>query len=76
MLKHDVTADMAKATGHLPGLAARLIPNATATATANFIEVAVRRLRAKMDDPCKPKRIRPGRGMGYVLEAPEQPEQP
>ncbi|NMG00486.1 heavy metal response regulator transcription factor [Aromatoleum toluolicum] len=36
----------------------------------NVIEVAVRRLRAKVDDPFEPKLIRTVRGMGYVLEAP------
>jgi two-component system, OmpR family, copper resistance phosphate regulon response regulator CusR len=38
----------------------------------NVIEVAVRRLRAKVDDPFEPKLIRTVRGMGYVLEAPEE----
>ncbi|MFY9328850.1 MAG: heavy metal response regulator transcription factor [Georgfuchsia sp.] len=37
----------------------------------NVIEVAVRRLRAKMDDKFEPKLIRTVRGMGYVLEVPE-----
>ena len=37
----------------------------------NVIEVAVRRLRAKMDDGFEPKLIRTVRGMGYVLEANE-----
>ncbi|MBI5920693.1 MAG: heavy metal response regulator transcription factor [Betaproteobacteria bacterium] len=37
----------------------------------NVIEVAVRRLRAKMDEDFEPKLIRTVRGMGYVLEAPE-----
>jgi two-component system copper resistance phosphate regulon response regulator CusR len=36
----------------------------------NVIEVAVRRLRAKVDDPFEPKLIRTVRGMGYVLEVP------
>ena len=36
----------------------------------NVIEVAVRRLRAKMDDDFEPKLIRTVRGMGYVLESP------
>jgi two-component system copper resistance phosphate regulon response regulator CusR len=36
----------------------------------NVIEVAVRRLRAKMDDDFEPKLIRTVRGMGYVLENP------
>ena len=34
----------------------------------NVIEVAVRRLRAKVDDSFEPKLIRTVRGMGYVLE--------
>jgi two-component system copper resistance phosphate regulon response regulator CusR len=34
----------------------------------NVIEVAVRRLRAKVDDGFEPKLIRTVRGMGYVLE--------
>jgi two-component system copper resistance phosphate regulon response regulator CusR len=38
---------------------------------ANVIEVAVRRLRAKIDDDFEPKLIRTVRGMGYVLEIPE-----
>jgi two-component system copper resistance phosphate regulon response regulator CusR len=37
----------------------------------NVIEVAVRRLRAKVDDPFEPKLIQTVRGMGYVLELPE-----
>ena len=36
----------------------------------NVIEVAVRRLRAKIDDSFEPKLIRTVRGMGYVLEIP------
>lgn len=36
----------------------------------NVIEVAVRRLRAKMDEDFEPKLIRTVRGMGYVLENP------
>ena len=34
----------------------------------NVVEVAVRRLRAKVDDPFEPKLIHTVRGMGYVLE--------
>lgn len=34
----------------------------------NVVEVAVRRLRAKVDDDFSPKLIRTVRGMGYVLE--------
>ncbi len=37
----------------------------------NVIEVAVRRLRGKIDDGFEPKLIRTIRGMGYVLETPE-----
>jgi two-component system copper resistance phosphate regulon response regulator CusR len=37
----------------------------------NVIEVAVRRLRAKIDDDFEPKLIVTVRGMGYVLEVPE-----
>ncbi|ATE62709.1 heavy metal response regulator transcription factor [Thauera sinica] len=37
----------------------------------NVIEVAVRRLRAKVDEPFEPKLIRTVRGMGYVLDAAE-----
>lgn len=36
----------------------------------NVIEVAVRRLRAKIDDGFEPKLIQTVRGMGYVLEEP------
>ena len=34
----------------------------------NVVEVAVRRLRAKIDDPFSPKLLHNVRGMGYVLE--------
>ena len=34
----------------------------------NVVEVAIRRLRAKVDDDFSPKLIRTVRGMGYVLE--------
>lgn len=37
----------------------------------NVIEVAMRRLRAKVDDGFDPKLIHTVRGMGYVLEVPE-----
>ncbi|HWU34054.1 MAG TPA: heavy metal response regulator transcription factor [Methylovorus sp.] len=37
----------------------------------NVIEVAMRRLRAKIDDPYEPKLIHTVRGMGYVLDVPE-----
>lgn len=37
----------------------------------NVIEVAMRRLRSKVDDHFEPKLINTVRGMGYVLEVPE-----
>lgn len=37
----------------------------------NVLEVAIRRLRSKVDDEFEPKLIRTVRGMGYVLEVPE-----
>jgi two-component system copper resistance phosphate regulon response regulator CusR len=37
----------------------------------NVIEVAMRRLRAKVDDALDPRLIQTVRGMGYVLEVPE-----
>jgi two-component system copper resistance phosphate regulon response regulator CusR len=36
----------------------------------NVVEVAVRRLRAKLDDPFDQKMLKTVRGMGYVLELP------
>lgn len=39
----------------------------------NVVEVAVRRLRAKVDDGFEPKLIQTVRGMGYRLEAPALP---
>lgn len=41
-------------------------------ADTNVVDVAVRRLRAKIDDGFEPKLIRTVRGMGYVLEVTEQ----
>ena len=35
----------------------------------NVVEVAVRRLRAKLDDPFEQKLLHTVRGMGYVLES-------
>lgn len=37
----------------------------------NVVEVAMRRLRAKVDDSFEPRLIQTVRGMGYVLEVPE-----
>ena len=34
----------------------------------NVVDVAVRRLRAKLDDPFEKKLIHTVRGMGYVVE--------
>ncbi len=39
---------------------------------SNVIEVAMRRLRAKVDDAYDAKLIQTVRGMGYVLEAPQE----
>ena len=39
---------------------------------SNVVEVAMRRLRAKIDDAYDTKLIQTVRGMGYVLEAPEE----
>ncbi|WP_061959621.1 heavy metal response regulator transcription factor [Cupriavidus pauculus] len=39
---------------------------------SNVIDVAIRRLRAKIDDEFDIKLIQTVRGMGYVLEAPEE----
>lgn len=37
----------------------------------NVVDVAIRRLRAKVDDPYQSKLIHTVRGMGYLLEVPE-----
>lgn len=37
----------------------------------NVIEVAIRRLRAKIDDDFEPKLIHTARGMGYMIDEPE-----
>jgi DNA-binding response OmpR family regulator len=34
----------------------------------NVVDVAIRRLRAKIDDPFREKSIHTVRGMGYVLD--------
>jgi len=39
----------------------------------NVIEVAIRRLRAKIDDDFQPKLIHTARGMGYMLDVPDEP---
>jgi two-component system copper resistance phosphate regulon response regulator CusR len=38
----------------------------------NMVDVAVRRLRAKLDDPFMPRLIHTVRGVGYQLEAPDE----
>ena len=43
---------------------------------SNVVEVAVRRLRAKLDDPFPEKLLHTVRGMGYVLERREPQEDP
>ncbi|WPB56911.1 heavy metal response regulator transcription factor [Xylophilus sp. GOD-11R] len=42
----------------------------------NVIDVAIRRLRSKIDDGFEPRLIRTVRGMGYVLEAPDEAVEP
>ena len=37
----------------------------------NVIEVAIRRLRAKIDDGFEPKLIHTARGMGYMIDEPD-----
>ena len=39
----------------------------------NVIEVAIRRLRVKIDDGFEPKLIHTARGMGYMLDEPDAP---
>jgi two-component system copper resistance phosphate regulon response regulator CusR len=39
----------------------------------NVIEVAIRRLRAKIDDGFEPKLIQTARGMGYFIDTTEPP---
>ncbi|MBI5042039.1 MAG: heavy metal response regulator transcription factor [Gammaproteobacteria bacterium] len=52
-------------------LIASLVWDMNFDSDTNVIDVAVRRLRAKIDDDFTPKLIRTVRGMGYVLEVPE-----
>ncbi len=40
----------------------------------NVIDVAIRRLRAKVDDGYSPKLIQTVRGMGYLLDVPDAPD--
>ncbi|MGE7089512.1 winged helix-turn-helix domain-containing protein, partial [Achromobacter xylosoxidans] len=43
---------------------------------SNVIDVAIRRLRAKIDDAFNPKLIHTVRGMGYTLDAPDDAPAP
>ena len=38
---------------------------------SNAIDVAIRRLRSKIDDAFEPKLIQTVRGMGYMLDLPD-----
>jgi two-component system copper resistance phosphate regulon response regulator CusR len=38
----------------------------------NVIDVAIRRLRAKVDEDFEPKLIHTVRGMGYMLDTPDE----
>ena len=61
---------LAEALGHHPDIAFQ-VWDMNFDSDTNVIEVAVRRLRAKIDDGFEPKLIRTVRGMGYVLEEQE-----
>ncbi|MBA1187706.1 heavy metal response regulator transcription factor [Pseudomonas entomophila] len=50
-------------------LIASLVWDMNFDSDTNLVEVAIRRLRAKVDDPHEHKLIHTVRGMGYVLEA-------
>lgn len=52
-------------------LIASLVWDMNFDSDTNVIDVAVRRLRAKIDDDFTPKLIRTVRGMGYAIEVPE-----
>jgi two-component system copper resistance phosphate regulon response regulator CusR len=41
---------------------------------SNVIDVAIRRLRAKVDEGFAPRLIQTVRGMGYLLDVPETPD--
>lgn len=53
---------------------AELVWDVNFDSDANVVEVAVRRLRGKLDDPFKQKLLHTIRGMGYVLEVREPQE--
>jgi two-component system, OmpR family, copper resistance phosphate regulon response regulator CusR len=52
-------------------LIASLVWDMNFDSDTNVIDVAIRRLRAKVDDDFEPKLIRTMRGMGYTLDAPD-----
>ncbi|WP_445400447.1 heavy metal response regulator transcription factor [Zobellella sp. An-6] len=52
-------------------LIASLVWDMNFDSDTNVIDVAIRRLRAKIDDGFEPKLIQTVRGMGYTLELPE-----
>jgi two-component system copper resistance phosphate regulon response regulator CusR len=54
---------------------AELVWDMNFDSSTNVVEVAIKRLRAKIDSGFEPKLLHTIRGMGYVLEArPEEPE--
>jgi len=50
------------------GLIAKEVWNMNHDSDSNAVEVAIRRLRRKVDDPFEVKLIHTARGLGYVLE--------
>ena len=50
------------------GLIAKEVWNMNPDSDSNAVEVAIRRLRRKVDDPFEVKLIHTARGLGYVLE--------
>jgi two-component system copper resistance phosphate regulon response regulator CusR len=53
---------------------AELVWDVNFDSDTNVVEVAVKRLRSKLDDPFKPILLHTVRGMGYVLEVRDQHE--
>ncbi|RLA06707.1 MAG: DNA-binding response regulator [Gammaproteobacteria bacterium] len=53
-------------------LIASLVWDMNFNSDSNIIDVAIRRLRAKIDDDFEPKLIQTLRGMGYLLDVPNQ----
>jgi two-component system copper resistance phosphate regulon response regulator CusR len=48
---------------------AELVWDMNFDSNTNVVEVAIKRLRAKVDNPFTPKLLHTIRGMGYVMEA-------